>query len=114
MIKQVICCLLFIPAWLSAQEEKVEYEVTQLSDTVYMLKGAGGNIGVSAGSDGVYLIDDQLTPFTDQLLAALNGIADSPVRFVINTHYHGDHVGGNEVMGKGGAVIISHDNIGRF
>ena len=98
---------------LSAQEDKVEYIPTSLSDTVTMLKGRGGNIAVSAGEDGVFIIDDQLKPLTDQLLAAVREIDERPVRFVINTHYHGDHVGGNEALGKTGTVIIAHDNIRR-
>jgi glyoxylase-like metal-dependent hydrolase (beta-lactamase superfamily II) len=68
---------------------------------------------VSAGQDGVFIIDDQLQPLTDQLLAAIREIDERPVRFVINTHYHGDHVGGNEALGKAGSVIIAHDNIRR-
>ncbi len=98
---------------LSAREDKVEYIPTTLSPTVTMLKGRGGNIALSAGQDGVFIIDDQLEPLTDQLLAAIREIDQRPVRFVINTHYHGDHVGGNETLGKAGSVIIAHDNIRR-
>ena len=105
-----ILCLLFT-APLAAQDDKVEYIPTPLSDTVTMLKGQGGNIAVSAGEDGVFIIDDQLKPLTDQLLAAIREIDDRPIRFVINTHYHGDHVGGNEALGKAGSVIVAHDNI---
>ena len=94
-----------------AQNEAVEYIATPLSGTLTMIKGRGGNIAVSAGEDGLYIIDDQLEPLTDQLLAAISKISDQPIRFVINTHYHGDHVGGNEQIGKAGAVIIAHDNI---
>jgi cyclase len=96
---------------LAAQEDQVEYIPTKLSDTVTMLKGRGGNIAVSAGEDGVFIIDDQLQPLTDQLIAALREIDERPVRFVINTHYHADHVGGNEKLGETGSVIIAHDNI---
>ena len=99
------------PAALDAQEDKVEYVPTTLSPTVTMIKGRGGNIAVSSGEDGVFIIDDQLKPLTDQLLAAIRQVSDQPIRFVINTHYHGDHVGGNEAIGKSGAVIIAHDNI---
>jgi len=95
----------------NAQDEKVEYVSTPLSGTVTMIKGRGGNIAISAGEDGVFIIDDQLQPLTDQLLAAIRQIDERPVRFVINTHYHGDHVGGNEALGKSGSVIIAHDNI---
>lgn len=92
-------------------EQKVEYVPTAVSETVTALKGRGGNIAISSGEDGVFIIDDQLKPLTDQLLAAIREISDEPIRFVINTHYHGDHVGGNETLGKGGSVIIAHDNI---
>jgi len=94
-----------------AQDEPVEYITTQLSTTLTMVKGRGGNIAVSAGDDGVYIIDDQLEPISEQLVAAIAEISDQPIRFVINTHYHGDHVGGNERIGKSGAVIVAHDNI---
>jgi len=94
-----------------AQDKPVEYIPTTLSPTITMIKGRGGNIAVSAGEDGVFIIDDQLQPLTDQLLASIKTVSDQPIRFVINTHYHGDHVGGNETIGKAGAVIIAHDNI---
>ncbi len=100
-----------IPAFSIAQENAVEYIATSLSPTVTMIKGRGGNIAVSAGEDGVFIIDDQMQPLTDQLLASIRQVSDQPIRFVINTHYHADHVGGNETIGKGGAVIIAHDNI---
>ena len=100
-----------IPAFSIAQENAVEYIATPLSPTVTMIKGRGGNIAVSAGEDGVFIIDDQMQPLTDQLLASIRQVSDLPIRFVINTHYHADHVGGNEAIGKGGAVIIAHDNI---
>ena len=107
----LVITVLFASTSSPAQEDKVEYIPTPLSDTLTMLKGRGGNIAISAGEDGVYIIDDQLEPLTDQLLAAIGKVSDQPIRFVINTHYHGDHVGGNEAIGKGGAVIIAHDNI---
>jgi len=94
-----------------AQEKKVEYITTSLSPTVTMIKGRGGNIAVSSGQDGVFIIDDQLKPLTDQLLASIRTVSEQPIRFVINTHYHGDHVGGNEMLGGSGSVIIAHDNI---
>jgi len=100
-----------LPTAIIAQDKPVEYIPTTLSPTVTMIKGRGGNIAVSAGEDGVFIIDDQMQPLTDQLLAAISQVSDQPIRFVINTHYHGDHVGGNEAIGKGGAVIIAHDNI---
>lgn len=95
----------------TAQDKPVEYKPTQLSDTVTMIMGRGGNIAVSSGEDGVFIIDDQYGHLIEQLLAAIGEVSDEPIRFVINTHYHGDHVGGNEVVGEAGAVIIAHDNI---
>jgi len=94
-----------------AQDEPVEFVATPLSGTVTMLKGSGGNVAVSAGEDGVFIIDDQIEPITAELVAAIAGISDQPIRFVINTHYHGDHVGGNEAIGGSGAVIVAHDNV---
>jgi len=95
----------------TAQDNEVEFTNFQLSDTIYMLRGRGGNVGISTGEDGLYIIDDQVRPITEQLLEAIHEISDKPIRFVINTHYHGDHVGGNETIGGEGAVIIAHDNI---
>lgn len=95
----------------NAQEKKVEFESFQLSETVYMLTGAGGNVGVSSGSDGLYIIDDQVKEVSGPLLGAIRKISDKPIRFVINTHYHGDHTGGNESIGKAGAVIVAQDNV---
>jgi glyoxylase-like metal-dependent hydrolase (beta-lactamase superfamily II) len=76
-----------------------------------MLQGSGGNIGVSVGADGVFLIDDQYAPLTDRILAAIAAITPERVRFVLNTHWHGDHTGGNENLGRTGAVIVAHDNV---
>ena len=104
-----------LSAWLAgplaAQDEPVQYEKQQLSPTVTMVKGRGGNIAVSAGDDGIFIVDDQLKPLGDQLLATIREISDQPIRFVINTHYHFDHTGGNEVMDGEGAVIVGHDKL---
>ena len=96
---------------VSAQPNEVEIKVTALGGSVYMLEGSGGNLGASIGDDGIFLIDDQFAPLTPKILAALREIDEGPVRFVINTHYHFDHVGGNENMGEAGSVIVAHDNI---
>lgn len=96
----------------SAQDmSDVEIETIPVVDGIYMLMGRGGNIGVSVGDDGVYVIDDQFAPLTKKVLAAIAAISDKPVRFVINTHWHGDHTGGNENLGKAGSVIVAHDNV---
>ncbi|RPI82042.1 MAG: MBL fold metallo-hydrolase [Nitrosopumilales archaeon] len=76
-----------------------------------MLKGSGGNIIVSAGQDGVFMVDDQFAPLTEKIKDAISKITDQPINFVINTHLHPDHVGGNENLGELGAIIVSHDNV---
>lgn len=78
-----------------------------------MLFGAGGNIGLSHGEDGNILIDDQFAPLTDKIISAVRSVDPDPVKFVVNTHWHGDHSGGNENLGKSGAVIVAHDNVRR-
>src|SRR5438046_4097631 len=88
----------------------VQIKVTKVAGNVYMLTGAGGNIGLSAGDDGVVIIDDQFAPLAPKIKEALKGITDKPIRFVLNTHYHGDHTGGNEIFGREG-TIIAHDNV---
>jgi glyoxylase-like metal-dependent hydrolase (beta-lactamase superfamily II) len=110
-----IFVLFFITAFLSlgyAQDfEKVQIQVEKARDGVYMLVGSGGNIGVSAGADGVVMIDDQYAPLTNKIKTAIATISDKSVRFVINTHWHQDHTGGNENLGEAGAVIVAHENV---
>jgi len=93
--------------------EKVSIQRIDLAPGIAMLIGAGGNIGVSAGPDGVFLIDDQFAPLSEKIRAAILPLSDEPVRFVINTHWHADHTGGNENFGRAGAVIVAHDNVRR-
>ena len=107
----ILAILMATSASTHAQQQKVSYSTFQLSDTVYMLVGRGGNVGISAGDDGLFIIDDQLAPITAQLLEAIRKISNQPIRFVINTHFHFDHTGGNEAIGGAGTVIIAHDNI---
>jgi cyclase len=90
---------------------KVEIKTEKLSDTVYMLTGAGGNLGLSAGADATFLIDDQFAPLTPRIKAAIAKITKKPVKFLLNTHWHFDHVGGNENLGKGGVLIFAHENV---
>lgn len=106
----LISALLLLNTGLHAQEA-VQYEAIPINDHLTMLVGRGGNVAISAGDGGVYLIDDQFPNIADQLLAQVRKISDQPIRFVINTHYHGDHTGGNEALGGQGAIIIAHDNI---
>jgi cyclase len=97
---------------LSAQNfDTVQVRSTLLTRGVYMLQGSGGNIGVSVGDDAVFLVDDQFAPLTPKILAAIAAITPKPVRFVLNTHWHFDHTGGNENLGRAGALIVAHDNV---
>src|ERR1700722_230519 len=103
-------------AGLRAQNKdfsKVEIKVTKVSGNIYMLEGEGGNIAASVGEDGIVIVDDQYAPLADKIQAALKNlkITDKPVRFVINTHYHGDHTGGNEPFANSGSTLIAQDNV---
>ena len=95
-----------------AQEKNnVTIKITKLTDSIYMLEGSGGNILVSIGQDGVFMVDDQFAPLTVKIKDAISKITDKPIKFVINTHSHPDHTGGNENLGETGAIIVSHDNV---
>lgn len=87
----------------------VQITTTHVAGNVYMLQGSGGNIGVSAGPDGIIIVDDQYAPLADKIVAALNELNSGELKFILNTHYHGDHTGGNEILGET-APIISHTN----
>lgn len=91
--------------------EDVTIRVEKLAPGVAVLFGQGGNIGVSYGADGAVLIDDQFAPLTPKIQTAIAGLDATPVKFLINTHWHGDHTGGNENFGKAGAIILAHDNV---
>ena len=85
----------------------------KLNDTTYMLVGAGGNIGLCVGEDAVFIIDDQFAPLAPKIKAAIAVITSKPVQFLLNTHFHFDHTGGNEAFGRDGALIVAHDNVCR-
>lgn len=89
---------------------KVEIKAQKVAGSVYMLEGMGGNIGLSIGDDGIVMVDDQFLPLAPKIQAAIKGLSDQPLRFVLNTHWHFDHTGGNEEFGKG-ATIVAHDNV---
>src|SRR4029077_5102976 len=92
---------------------KVQIKTTKVSGNISMLEGAGGNIAASVGEDGIVIVDDQYAPLAEKIQAALKslGITDKPVRFVINTHYHGDHTGGNAPFANSGSTLIAQDNV---
>src|SRR5215813_12017295 len=100
-MQAVIGLFLLITLPLLAQQEfsKVQIKATKVAGSVYMLEGSGGNIGVSVGDDGIVIVDDQFAPLAPKIKEALKGIADKPLRFVLNTHFHFDHTGGNPHFG---------------
>lgn len=112
-LRSLLCALLAaLPLAAPAQDfSKVEVRVEKLSPTTYMLSGAGGNLALSVGEDAVFLVDDEYAPLTQRVQAAIAKLSRQPVKFVLNTHWHFDHTGGNENLGKAGAVIVAHDNV---
>jgi glyoxylase-like metal-dependent hydrolase (beta-lactamase superfamily II) len=105
-----VLCVFTATAQAQTDFSKVQMKATRVAGNVYMLEGAGGNIGVSVGDDGLLIVDDQFAPLADKIRAALKGIADKKLKFILNTHWHGDHTGGNVVFGPE-ATIIAHDNV---
>jgi cyclase len=112
-IQSALLLLALAAGSAAAQERdfsKVEVKATKVAGSVYMLEGAGGNIGVSAGPDGILIVDDQFAPLAEKIRIALRLLDPGQLQFVLNTHWHGDHVGSNPVFGKE-ATIIAHDNV---
>lgn len=93
--------------------DTVQIRTQPLARGVYMLQGAGGNIGLAVGDEAVFVVDDQFAPLTPKILAAIAAVTPKPVRFVLNTHWHFDHTGGNENMGQAGALVVAHENVRR-
>jgi cyclase len=105
-------CLLSATAVAQQSDfSKVEIKTTDLGNKTYLLEGQGGNITVAVGSDGIILVDSQFAPLHDKIKAAIAGLSPLPVKFLINTHFHGDHTGGNEAFAKEGATVVAQDNI---
>ena len=100
----------FVTASLAQDFDAVKIKTKKLSESIYMLEGSGGNIGVCIGEDGTFIIDDQFAPLTEKITAAIGKITPKPVQFLINTHWHFDHTDGNENFGSAGAIIVSHEN----
>ena len=107
-----VILLLFVVSINGQQQDfsKVQVKATKVAGNVYMLQGSGGNIGVSVGADGILIVDDQFAPLADKIRAALKELGQGKLRFILNTHWHGDHTGGNVVFGPE-ATIIAHDNV---
>ncbi|TYP96729.1 glyoxylase-like metal-dependent hydrolase (beta-lactamase superfamily II) [Tenacibaculum adriaticum] len=112
IIKIQLCVLLVLITSLTySQNTEVIIEPVKITDNIYMLKGQGGNIGLFVGEDGVFMIDDQFARLTPKILSAIKKITNTPVKYLINTHWHGDHTGGNANMTKEGTIIVSHENV---
>jgi cyclase len=114
-VKKVLLLTLFLFFTFSIHAQQRDFSQVQIKSTkvagnVYMLEGSGGNIGVSVGADGILIVDDQFAPLADKIRAALKGLGQGKLRFILNTHWHGDHTGGNVVFGPE-APIIAHDNV---
>lgn len=111
LLASMIALSITVPAMAQDRFDNVQITTIKVADGLYMLMGEGGNLGVSIGEDGVFLVDDQYAPLTEKILAAIGDLSTDDIHFVFNTHYHGDHTGGNENLGKLGIDIVAHDNV---
>src|ERR1700747_2119256 len=113
LLAAALCCCRAAAEEKTPEWSKVQIKVTKVSGNIYMLEGQGGNIAASVGEDGIVIVDDEFAPLAEKIQAALKslGITDKPVRFVINTHYHGDHTGGNAPFANTGSTVIAQDNV---
>src|SRR5436309_11685791 len=91
--------------------DKIQIKTTDLGNNTYMLEGQGGNITVAVGSDGIIMVDSQFAPLSEKIKAAIKAISAVPVKYLVNTHFHGDHTGGNANFAKDGTTVMAHDNI---
>lgn len=106
-----IVIFLFLSISLQSQQREVTIITEKITDNIYVLKGQGGNIGLFVGEEAVFMIDDQFAPLTPKILEAIKKITPKPVNYLVNSHWHGDHTGGNENMEKEGALILAHENV---
>ncbi len=111
MLPAVIAAVYMFPASTVLAQSDVKINPIPVSDNIYMLSGQGGNIGLFLGEDGTFIIDDQFAPLTEKILAAIKSVGGDTPRFLINTHFHGDHTGGNENLGNAGTLIVAHDKV---
>src|SRR5438128_4848025 len=114
-VKMFIAVFAAMAISASAQNQqdfsKVEIKTNKISDKFYTLDGQGGTIGVLTGPDGVFMVDTQFAPLSDKIMAAVKRVSDKPIKFIVNTHVHGDHTGGNENFARSGAVLFSRDQL---
>lgn len=110
-MKKFALLLLILPFATYAQWDQVQMKSTQLAENIYFLKGRGGNIGVLIGENATLLVDDQFAPLSEKITTAVKEISKGEIKYVINTHYHGDHTGGNENFKNSGALIVAHENV---
>ena len=115
MIKKVllsaVAVMLATSSFAFQDMADVKVEVVPVNENIYMLKGAGGNIGISVGEDGVFMIDDQYSQMSSKISEAVKTLSDQPIKFLVNTHHHGDHTGGNATFEEKGALIFAHENV---
>ena len=108
LLSIVVAASLSISFQSVAQQSTVKVEANQLADNIYMITGEGGNIGLLTGAEGSFLVDDQFAPLTEKIIEVVKSVGGDVPRFLINTHFHGDHSGGNENLGKAGTLIMAH------
>lgn len=107
----IVIILSVLSQIVSAQNfDSIQIKTTKVAGSVYMLEGSGGNIAVLAGNDGIILVDDQFAPLSEKIKKAIATISDKPIRFIVNTHFHGDHSDGNKIFGAEGSIIVAHEN----
>jgi cyclase len=113
MSNVLFCALMFASAGIAQKPDfsKVEIKSTLVAKNVHMLEGMGGNIGVSVGADGLLIVDDQFAELGPKIKKALGKLGKGKLKYVLNTHWHGDHTGSNPLFGKDGASIVAHDNV---
>jgi len=107
----IICCFLAFGTFAQRDFSKIEINSEKITENIYLLKGSGGNIGVCVGEKGVLMIDSQFAPLSDKIKAAIKKLSDQPIHYLVNTHWHGDHTGGNENINSDQILLIAHDNV---
>ena len=106
-----VCSVSLLASSSGAQFDDVEIKTTHIAGTIHMLEGRGGALAVCVGDDGAFLVDDQYAELSDKITAAVAALETKPIRFLLNTHWHGDHTGGNENFGNQGIVLVAHHNV---